>query len=350
MGKSNTTDLSGGGRAFTIGPAGATLNSASAGQTWSIVPYILGAADDYPLVSNGGLLTLTGVGNGLISKAIPGSGGVTMAGAGTWTLGGSNTYSGPTTINQGKLLVDGWLTSSAVAVNSGGTLGGTGDVTLRHGQSRRAHCPRRWLRRLERDGNLTLLAGAAMDFALDSPGIGYDQLDISGLATLGGTLNIGLVSGFSPSYGENFDVLIGSTSGSFSQTNLPVLGSGLRWDAPICPRWVAACDGTRATCTRAGYSPSCPSLPVCYCWGPALSHCGLRFPDSLAIAVPVGKGNWHWPKKTDTRLRLWGRLKSPLRLPFAEVIWWVFADHDVHGARQPHPTSFRNRYYLEKPC
>jgi autotransporter-associated beta strand protein len=41
---------------------------------------------------------------------------------------GSNTYSGTTTISQGKLTVDGWLTNSAVTVN-GGTLGGTGSLT-----------------------------------------------------------------------------------------------------------------------------------------------------------------------------------------------------------------------------
>ena len=34
-------------------------------------------------------------------------------------LTGSNTYTGPTTISQGKLVVDGWLTNSAVSVNGG---------------------------------------------------------------------------------------------------------------------------------------------------------------------------------------------------------------------------------------
>ncbi|MGO9114519.1 MAG: hypothetical protein ACLP9L_35325 [Thermoguttaceae bacterium] len=43
----------------------------------------------------------------------------------TWS--GSSTYSGPTTISQGELVVDGWLSDSAVTVN-GGTLGGTGHV------------------------------------------------------------------------------------------------------------------------------------------------------------------------------------------------------------------------------
>ena len=54
-----------------------------------------------------------------------GGGGLQVLGSGTLGLAGSNTYTGPTTISQGKLLVDGWLTNSAVSVN-GGTLGGRG--------------------------------------------------------------------------------------------------------------------------------------------------------------------------------------------------------------------------------
>jgi autotransporter-associated beta strand protein len=54
-------------------------------------------------------------------------GSLTKIGPGTLPLSGANTYTGPTTINAGKLSVDGSITS-AVTVNNGGTLGGIGTV------------------------------------------------------------------------------------------------------------------------------------------------------------------------------------------------------------------------------
>ncbi len=57
------------------------------------------------------------------------AGTLVKTGSGTLVLAGSNTYNGPTTVNQGKLTVDGSLTNSAVIVNSGGILSGTGSLT-----------------------------------------------------------------------------------------------------------------------------------------------------------------------------------------------------------------------------
>ena len=62
------------------------------------------------------------------------------------------------------------------------------------------------------------------------PGSGYDQLDISGLATLNGTLEVTYLDGFSPSAGESFDLFNGPTTGKFAQINLPALSNGLNWN------------------------------------------------------------------------------------------------------------------------
>ena len=62
------------------------------------------------------------------SGAIKGGGQLVKIGSGTLTLNGSNAYTGPTTVNQGELLVNGSL-ASPVTVNSGGMLGGSGNLT-----------------------------------------------------------------------------------------------------------------------------------------------------------------------------------------------------------------------------
>ncbi len=110
------------GRAFTIGATGATLDSATAGQTWEITKY--NAGEGYPLSSNGGALTLTGSGNGIIDKVIPGAGAIIKSGTGTWRLNGANTYTGGTTINGGTMVCGSVSAfgNGTVTVNAGGTL------------------------------------------------------------------------------------------------------------------------------------------------------------------------------------------------------------------------------------
>ena len=56
------------------------------------------------------------------------NGALTKVGAGSLTLSGSNIYAGATTVNSGKLYVNGQLTSSPVTVQNGATLQGTGTI------------------------------------------------------------------------------------------------------------------------------------------------------------------------------------------------------------------------------
>lgn len=69
--------------------------------------------------------TLTGAGNGVVSGAISnGAGTISLvkSGAGTWTLGGSNTYTGTTTINAGTLALsaaDRIASASNMTLNGG---------------------------------------------------------------------------------------------------------------------------------------------------------------------------------------------------------------------------------------
>ena len=104
-------------------------------NTWSIA--VLSLAGTHP----GTISDLSTTGSGTTTLSVTQSANTTFAGTiqdgpkktprleqkrqGPAWLSGTNTYTGPTTISQGKLVVDGSLTNSAVSVN-GGTLGGTG--------------------------------------------------------------------------------------------------------------------------------------------------------------------------------------------------------------------------------
>jgi hypothetical protein len=63
-----------------------------------------------------------------------------------------------------------------------------------------------------------------------TPGSQHDQLDISGMLGLNGTLDVDLINGFNPSAGDSFHILDGSTVGAFSSFSFPALAPGLAWD------------------------------------------------------------------------------------------------------------------------
>ena len=147
------------------------------------------------------------------SGMLEGAGGLTKVGGGVLALSGSNTYSGPTTISQGKLVVDGWLTNAAVSVN-GGTLGGTGylsSVTVNAGGQL---APGDSLGMLSISGGLTLESGIVMDYDLDTPSTS-DMISCGSLA-----LDLQQFSDFNftptVNFGQgNYDLIcFGSSSGS----------------------------------------------------------------------------------------------------------------------------------------
>jgi hypothetical protein len=77
---------------------------------------------------------------------------------------------------------------------------------------------------VQTSGTLTIeLAGPA-------PGSGFDQLNIGGTATLGGTLQVDLLDGYSPAPGTSFEFLraTGGVTGTFADAILPNV-PGLSW-------------------------------------------------------------------------------------------------------------------------
>ena len=72
-------------------------------------------------------------------------------------------------------------------------------------------------------GNYTQVSNAALNIEIDSA-TSYDQLNVTGTATLAGTLNVTLGNGYVPSSLNSFNVLsFGSKSGDFTTYNLPAV-------------------------------------------------------------------------------------------------------------------------------
>ena len=82
-------------------------------------------------------------------------------------------------------------------------------------------------------GNLALASSntLVMEIGGTTAGTGYDQIQASGQLSLGGTLNVSLINGFTPVAGQTFDLLDwGALAGTFSTLTLPALGGSLTWN------------------------------------------------------------------------------------------------------------------------
>jgi autotransporter-associated beta strand protein len=110
---------------------------------------------------------------------------LTKTGAGKLVLGGANTYTGPTFVNAGPLLVNGALNgSSAVTVFLGGTLGGTGSVTPAVTVNG-AIAPGASVGTLT-TGTVTFNAGSSLAIELDTTAGTSDKLVVTGGVSTGG--------------------------------------------------------------------------------------------------------------------------------------------------------------------
>jgi hypothetical protein len=200
--------------------------------------------------SNGGILYFSGTGtitnsggtlHVLPTSIIKGDGGIIQT-AGTIDLDGGNmNFPLGIDLNGGQLIGNGTFTGpirnnggivgpghspGKIMVNGDYTQGGTGTLNIEIG-------------------------GAAA-------GTGYDQLQVSGTAALGGTLNLGLINGFLPSVGDVFAFILPSAfTGAFSTINTTGFTGQVNYSASAITITVLSVGGGTPTPTPTpGATPS----------------------------------------------------------------------------------------------
>lgn len=179
--------------------------------------------------------TDTGMGTAWVPAAL------VKDGPGALVLTGANTYSGPTTVKAGSLLVKGSVGAGAVQVAAGSTLGGDGTISGAL-KSSGIVAPGGGVGKLTVQADYTQEGAGALAIEIAGPVAGsqHDVLAVSGSAVLGGTLSVSLVGGYQPAVGQTFEFLTaGRIEGSFAARNLPPLTAGRAWDIRVNPNSVA---------------------------------------------------------------------------------------------------------------
>lgn len=152
---------------------------------------------------------------------------LTKVGAGTLTLTSiANSYTGPTTVSNGTLLVNGALTSPVTV--AGGTFGGTGSVTANVAvNSGGTLSPGASIGTLTINGNLSLSGNAVVELNKSlSPAQSNDFVDVSGALSYGGTLT---VNNLGPALAAGDSFRLFPSGGVGSVTVVGSAGSGLAY-------------------------------------------------------------------------------------------------------------------------
>ncbi len=160
-------------------------------------------------------------------------GGLVKSGAGITTLSAANTYTGPTTVGAGTLLLTGSLGTNTLNVNSNAVLNGTGTVNgpmvVNFGGTLQAGLGGADISTLAISNTLTLAGKTVFNLnRTNTPTVNK----ISGLTTVtyGGTLTVTNI-GQTLQASDTFTLFqSGAYAGGFTNLVLPTLSAGLGWN------------------------------------------------------------------------------------------------------------------------
>jgi autotransporter-associated beta strand protein len=147
-------------------------------------------------------------------------------GTSNWTLTGFASYAGPVTVNGGTLIVNGNLSSaSSLAVNAGGTLGGTGRVGNTTVNAGGTLAPGNSIGTLTVSGSLTLTA--ASTYLVQISGTSSDKTVVTGTANLAGKVTVDPLARVAATTTYTI-VSAGAVSGTFSTADFLAANSFAR--------------------------------------------------------------------------------------------------------------------------
>jgi autotransporter-associated beta strand protein len=176
------------GQAVTVGGAAVSTISSHV---------MLGAGSEFA-VGAGSTLNVTGA----VSNSVwaTGNGSFIKTGDGTMALTATNNYTGTTAVNEGKLIVNGNISTSVTTVASGATIGGSGTVGALTINSGGFVTPGNSPGILTVNGNYSQAGQYTAEIAGTTAGSGYDQINVLGTVDISGG---SLVTAFSGSYAQN---------------------------------------------------------------------------------------------------------------------------------------------------
>ena len=150
---------------------------------------------------------------------------------------GTNTYTGPTTVVGGTLLVNNTHSGTGnFTVKTGATLGGNGTIAAPVVVEAGGALSPGTSAGILTVASLNLLKDSVFDIEIGgaTAGTQFDRLNSTGVAMLKGTLRVSRINNFVFAENNTFDILNASSiQGTFDLLDLPPLNGALAWDTSL---------------------------------------------------------------------------------------------------------------------